>query len=1391
MFFYGYGLHFYIEKFILLHVFLYCNLKKLGIMPDTMKRPNHNSDNWRWYVATIVPVLLTTGIVLLVVFLTKSAQPSPAVRECTTDSDCQNQGACTDKKCVCTSQWKGDRCQLYNSPPSISNTGNSQCGVTPKSCTSDDECFTCGTSTPFQCKDLTANENSAGLKGKYCLPEFPVDNCIALPPDKDYSKQIPGHYVWEGWQDVETEKWTCACEFPDYYPPATGTQDDGACKRSPELCQYGNWTYPCKPDLTNTCVDLSDEEKVEMLGSSPLQNGRCDCTNVSCQLDTDCLGSCKNGKCVGQRTGLDPITGLPTCVLDTCYPNGTWVGQLVPPYAFGHCVCNPDAVSTDYGCVKKPAPQPPNTCDDSCNHNGMCLKDNICQCNTGWKGKTCGEYYCSFDCPNGGNCIGPNTCQCPAGKNFDTLLQQCVTAKACTPLPSVDSDTGTIANFCSFSNSSQTACLCGDAVPDQVEALCKQSKCSMNRDSPYPVHCTGDATWDGYELQHCVKSVDCSQVMCDDENLCNEDVTNVTGPISQIPVTITGGVGTSCANPGISTVQTLCENSSPLQNPAVLIRVTNTDKYACENLTQRPTIQIDLSTLKSITGDVISGIMCVQMTQTQHTQDMPLSGYFRLVNPTDCDDIENPCGALVEGFIPLTPVSSAFCPYNPSATTSGVSYNFSIFLSSLSPEVQAIMVEGKHMDLFLYAIPDWADTSEDSPTVLLYTLADAPLNIELAPQGNQPDISPALLPHFQPQLASTLAHNAAWVQDVMKSLNSPHLIAGTTVTSLPVTTPAPYDVAVQAGCMDTYCKTFTGGIGYKFVIMAWLPVPLPDAADMCAGVDRKLFPTVNYVLERTDTLGETEELVGPGRQPQSFDDNGTTALYYVDLRPTGTQVWTYALASYMATSVDDEDTTYDTSPCKSRKTMFSMKINPYTDEFCQTLSAPDPTEPMPPFTWKNKGTGMCEWQNLTAASDYYCSVLKTNNNVFSSENISLVNAAGTDCGTLEQSFPSLTADWTSATCDPGVNFTPEQVCITGERDQSRNAQCSTALNIEGGGQVLGETSFQQRMDALYQFYRDHHVGPPTAGIESIATTSGQSEVFNNSYFSCGLLTNPNWGVTDAECDKNDKACHAATLTGNQCLNQNDCKPWINVSQPNDKINFLFQQNRNCYPSAKFDTDNSVCCNSNGTYKVTRGNSDTAWGSCDCNGTFIGSTCGKDICLDEATNKPISCNNHGTCGKVGGVVKCSCDDGWFNVNTKDKSILTPATPNLFTCNQNDCLSDHDGIKCGGSPTYMNPTLDSGFPTPTHGGGYSQGGVCNTESGLCECAHDYQCWDNDQHYPQYKGLCLQKTNCQSDTGAECSGEHSGDPRWCITNLPGEPHNLCSPNFNYPQNCADLPK
>ena len=314
-------------------------------------------------LATTIPVIIAV-IVLAVAMVFLLNTPSTASEYsylCKDDSECDNGGYCDiyDNTCNCTASWSGPQCTIY-APVESKENNATYCSMLAVPCVTDTDCKMCTgtTGTEYTCQELEPDENDFEEEGLFCLPAKPDNACAAAPCDPITQLNLtcntmPGQFYWTGWQDVNTMQWNCDCEYPNMYPQNSIT---GACEKSPELCMYGDWQYPCVPDpnadTPGTCLAPS----VTQMGADPFVNGMCTCAAATCTTSSDCVSNCllcngrscatdndcltwceagatcdatsltckgatktnAVGECVAQKTGLNS-NGTPTCIADKCY----------------------------------------------------------------------------------------------------------------------------------------------------------------------------------------------------------------------------------------------------------------------------------------------------------------------------------------------------------------------------------------------------------------------------------------------------------------------------------------------------------------------------------------------------------------------------------------------------------------------------------------------------------------------------------------------------------------------------------------------------------------------------------------------------------------------------------------------------------------------------------------------------------------------------------------------------------------------------------------------------------------------------------------------------------------------------------------------------------------
>jgi hypothetical protein len=432
-------------------------------------------------IAAILTFFLVSALLVTPIVLWATTIPKGTIKtSCSSDSDCNNNGSCVNNVCKCNSPYGGPFCTVLGNlkVASLAGGGIISCSQTPTVCKVDTDCSVCEADTKYSCQSISATQNAKGIAGNFCLPTRPNSNCL----DGIGPGSIPGFYNWNGWADVETMQWNCECEFPNFYPKTIDGNTD-ACIKSADVCQYGNWVYPClrDPKQPNTCLDdvptttcktVSDcqgcgsnnvptgtpPDQISaicgkncsggvclpnckfdtdcgaypcingsciinsslLMGSNPFEYGKCDCDQQVCSTDADCAGSCLEGFCVNQRVALSN-TGVATCIRDTCAPGGAFTLFPYPPYTYGYCDCSSGYEAQGNTCVYTGNSPPTTFCAYGCGR-GKCVASGKCTCDSGWNGNSiCTQFSCdNIQGCGHGTCTGANICSCYPGYELDS-----------------------------------------------------------------------------------------------------------------------------------------------------------------------------------------------------------------------------------------------------------------------------------------------------------------------------------------------------------------------------------------------------------------------------------------------------------------------------------------------------------------------------------------------------------------------------------------------------------------------------------------------------------------------------------------------------------------------------------------------------------------------------------------------------------------------------------------------------------------------------------------------------------------------------------------------------------------------------------------------------------
>lgn len=1313
------------------------------------------------WVSIAFPLALGLAV-LLVVFLRKDQSVSTPVSKCKDDADCSHSGACKDGACVCAANWTGDKCQIVKTPPLLMTMGNDTCSRQPQSCADDGDCalkckpvippgatiesqFANTNRTVYTCQKMSKEDNAAGLEGSFCMPPKPASECASA----DLPGTIAGTLTWRGWAGVDAQGWSCASEFPSFYPQ---NQETGACELSSQVCRKGKWRFPCDGDKCD--VDLSPEQQSKLMHTSPLFNGRCVCDDTDCTSDLQCVTKCVGGKCAAQRTGLDPLTGLPTCVADTCWnnpvnPAGKWIASKTAPYTDGFCRCAAGATITDQGCqwpnegmIRPPA----FLCPNNCSGNGRCVAAGKCECKSGYMGASCEQYSCAAGCFNQGECIGPNTCTCRSGYVYSPDTHECQPPIICYDTPTVgtapprgkETQTETIQHPDSFRNSTKTDCVRGSAA--ELRELCTTNG------------------WDDVNALtvQCVRYPDCSTIECDSPRLCTAETKQIM-PLMKV------AAGDGCRNPSLDELNDLCDDLSSESVPVYTSGMIN-GTWQCFDGTVQKVLELQTQLVKIVPNGTLSANMCVDPAKINITRDAPFYGVYRLIRGThrqppnvDPDDETDPneIWGAAEVF------QNTHCTKQNASNQNYVGYSFLAPTPEISPPIT-------HSDFFymiFYLIPHWAASIVD-PKESLYNNLGKPLYSTMyggtqpngiiiygqdaaKPTSKQTLSPPALAPAIASKIAGThdLALQALNTVTSDPTINTKGFIEpgnnNMALSSLPV------DKVVVAACTPMYCNAIQDSGKKKIVIIAWEDVQTLPASCAATGVVKYNLTSVMY------DIGTVNTLVTGASRPNTVkdDDTGKTYRYFVDVVLAGevNRLLTYTLTSFVAQDASDTSTTPDNAPCSSMPEVFNVILTPYTDEYCASIPSPYPDDRVPNMHWLQNS--MCFWErDNQAASDYYCAIARDG---FDPRKLQLVTSSGTACGALNSTFPTLTTnEWgTAASCE----LTPEELLSSTPPPgcsglaQRRSATCNPVLLISGGGNVAGAVAFETRLNALNEFYQQH--GSPDRFVDEALGTWDKRQQLYNTYFNCGPKTaNETWGgmnATNIQCDPRDVACLNASAAGQGCSQnsegRNKCSEW-SVDQTDS---MTFTQERRCYPPAwqTDTTDTSVCCSGHGTFSVSGG--DTA---CFCApGAYTGPTCSDLIC-----NKDNMCNGHGTCGinEATGKAQCNCDEGYYNVDAKLPGDMWEAPENLLTCNKNMCAED-----CTDSYGVQHPVLR---------------GNCNHKNGLCECFQYYGCYIPTSN-PSPNNTCT--GTCTGTCKNQRSNPNETQHQFCIDAVSATPFDTIS--------------
>lgn len=778
-----------------------------------------------------------------------------------------------------------------------------------------------------------------------------------------------------------------------------------------------------------------------------------------------------------------------------------------------------------------------------------------------------------------------NTCTCPAeAPTWSEVLQQCVgvctgdavwdvaTQKCvtppvtCTPLPSVDSDTGVILNNTHFPRPAGT---CGAGAREELVALCVASPCTDG------TQCVPGDRWDGYDVTaaKCVKTKDCSTVACDAAYCVSDTIRQRVGRIYQVTTP------TGCKNPSEADVAEMCikAGSTAYVSPNCLSAAPRTDME----------VNVVSATTDGITGSISHSLV---------NGSLDLNAQGELSYTYSLKGV-----ASTASGVTLTGKCHATNPTRVCATFT---------INNLPPDLQP----GTY-DLTVVGYPAW------DPTLPLFTLPSAK-SIVIDPTDVHPSEVPGLDVQFDTQLALNWSHTPAKVNEMLNALSqaNPMLLPSLSpaVTGLPtqVAQPAqPTNSPLIIGCTPNFCKSGEN-VNFKLIILAWKAVnPVPCAASPGN-------QTVKYTLTRTtqpDSGGPTEvsTLVGPVNQP--YIDNNVIVV--VDIVPIQKRV-TYALGSYLVASPSTV-TTYDLASCRSPLFKSDFSTGVYDAAFCSTIPAPG----VPPYLLPTED-GMCTHNTTQQSQDYYCNFVWPGLDNSKPPGLDVSKLAFYDqtqgkCAYLQPSVTTLSNKWKTQTCnfdDTNYNFTQEEACVTGVKDtdakdnqQTVTATCSAVAYLQNSTRGFTKSSFATALEKMLEQEKYYNWG--NFDSSAIKDLTQQNALWNKQYYRCGPETNlVNWGSDASACGAalDSEECKSLAEMGN-CLH-NLCDSWRKVSDE-ENVGKVFTRSRTCFANDAGGVTTcaakeaskccgadcqaqklSPCCNCNGTYEF---DPVTHQGSCKC------------------------------------------------------------------------------------------------------------------------------------------------------------------------------------------------
>ncbi|KRT83956.1 EGF-like domain containing protein [Oryctes borbonicus] len=367
---------------------------------------------------------------------------------CDSNAQCEPYGSCINNKCICNSDYAGERCEEKIGDCSVLpciNGGTCKLSHNGYVC----ECPTywmgdrcerqytqCDTNPCLNdgiCKmDLITRERICeclpGYDGRFCNtcmkpdclsipndvcmsnPCPPNANCIPLPGEANYTCECKSGFQEPHCTDIDE------CEIPNQHPC-----NDGICKNT-----IGSFQCYCKPGFTGEYCDLDIDECLSLPCQNSgkcinkINNYECQCpagyTGKNCHID---INECDSRPCKFNSTCIDGKNDF-QCICEegrtgkTCETN---INDCIPPPCLNGGVCNDqlngyecDCTGTGYEGEK--CETNIDDCESSpCVNGGTCkdaIKDYTCDCPSGYNGKACQNDINECEkqpCLNGGTCL--------------------------------------------------------------------------------------------------------------------------------------------------------------------------------------------------------------------------------------------------------------------------------------------------------------------------------------------------------------------------------------------------------------------------------------------------------------------------------------------------------------------------------------------------------------------------------------------------------------------------------------------------------------------------------------------------------------------------------------------------------------------------------------------------------------------------------------------------------------------------------------------------------------------------------------------------------------------------------------------------------------------------